>query len=273
MRRREAGTFPPAEQEIAMSTADRPATPTPATTLPDPDFPLYDGTPARLSGGAWAAVLGAVVVGAACDLLLPVPGPAWLGIAVRGVLFGGIPLLVLHLVAPGTLGRLFRRLTGRGLALAAGFAAINVVATFLIGLAVATFTDAAANPMGGELAAQGGGERALTFLAMVPQLVGEEVFTIVLLLAVLTAGTSLLRLSRRSSLVLAVVVSSVLFAALHLPTYDWNVLQCLLIIGSARVILLVPYLLTKNITVSATAHVLNDWTLFGLGLASAALIS
>jgi membrane protease YdiL (CAAX protease family) len=253
-----------------MSSHDRPTDPAPSATRPDPDFPLYDGTPARLSGGAWAAVIGAVVVGAACDLLLPVPGPDWLGIAVRGVLFGGIPLLVLHLVAPGVLGRLFRRLTGRGFALAVGFAAINVVATFVIGAAVSAAADVAANPMGGELAAQSGSERAATFAAMVPQLVGEEVFTIVLLLAVLTAGTSLLHLSRRSALVLAVVVSSVLFALLHLPTYDWNVIQCLAIIGSARVILLVPYLLTKNVTVSATAHVLNDWTLFGLGVLSAA---
>ncbi|MFE5294277.1 type II CAAX prenyl endopeptidase Rce1 family protein [Isoptericola sp. NPDC056618] len=77
------------------------------------------------------------------------------------------------------------------------------------------------------------------------------------------AAVSVLHLSRRSSLVLAVVVSTLLFAALHLPTSGWNVLQCVLVIGTARVILLVPYLLTKNLAASATAHMVDDWALFG----------
>ena len=234
-----------------------------------PDFPFYDGDPVRLSGRAWAVLLGAVVVGAACDLFIALPGPGWLSIAVRGALFGGIPLLVLHLLAPGALGRLFQRLRPRAGLLAVGIAAVNVVVTFVVGLLVAQLVGATANPMAGDLAGVGAGERVMTFLAMIPQLIGEEVFTVLPLLAVLTLGVSVLRLSRRTSLVLAVVVSSVLFAMFHLPTYDWNVLQCLAVIGTARVILLVPYLVTKNVTASATAHVLNDWTLFGIGLVSA----
>ncbi|MFD6137821.1 type II CAAX prenyl endopeptidase Rce1 family protein [Isoptericola sp. NPDC060257] len=76
------------------------------------------------------------------------------------------------------------------------------------------------------------------------------------------AAVSVLHLSRRSSLMLAVVVSTLLFAALHLPTSGWNV-QCVLVIGTARVILLVPYLLTKNLAASATVHMVDDWALFG----------
>ncbi|MFI2103486.1 CPBP family intramembrane glutamic endopeptidase [Isoptericola sp. NPDC019693] len=233
------------------------------TRGPAPDFPLYAGDPVRLSGRRWAVLMASVVVAAACDLLVAVPGPAWLALALRGTLFAGIPLLTLHLVAPGTVGRLFQRLRPRAGLLAVGIAVANVLASVLVGALVSVLVGTRPNPLGGTIAAQGGLDKVLTFLAMIPQLVGEEVFTVLPLLAVLTLGMSVLRLSRRSSLVLAVVVSALLFAALHLPTYGWNVLQCVLVIGTARVILLIPYLVTKNLTASATAHVLNDWALFG----------
>jgi len=228
-----------------------------------PDFPLYAGDPVRLSGRGWAVLMAAVVVGAACDLLVGVPGPAWLALVVRGVLFAGIPLLTLHLLAPGTIGRLFQRLRPRAALLAVGIAVANVVVTFAVGALVSMLVGTTTNPMAGTIADQGALDKVLTFLAMIPQLVGEEIFTVLPLLAVLTLATRVLHLSRRTGLVLAVTVAAVLFSALHLPTYGWNVLQCLAVIGIARVILLVPYLVTKNLTASATAHVLNDWALFG----------
>ncbi|MEU2201286.1 CPBP family intramembrane glutamic endopeptidase [Isoptericola sp. NPDC019482] len=228
-----------------------------------PDFPLYAGDPVRLSGRRWGVLMASVLVAVACDLFVTVPGPAWLALALRGTLFAGIPLVTLHLVAPGTVGRLFQRLRPRAGLLAVGIAVANVVVSFVVGGLVSVLVETHPNPMGGTIAAQGVLDRALTYLAMIPQLVGEEIFTVLPLLAVLTLATTVWHLSRRSSLVLAVVVSTLLFAALHLPTYGWNVLQCVLVIGTARVVLLVPYLLTKNLAASATAHVLNDWALFG----------
>jgi len=35
------------------------------------------------------------------------------------------------------------------------------------------------------------------------------------------------------------------------------------IIGGARLVLTLPYVMTKNIWVSTGAHIINDWTLFG----------
>ena len=37
----------------------------------------------------------------------------------------------------------------------------------------------------------------------------------------------------------------------------------------ARLILLLPYIMTKNIWVSTGAHILNDWTLFIIALLGA----
>jgi membrane protease YdiL (CAAX protease family) len=239
------------------------------------DFPLYAGDPKRLTGVQWAVLLGAWLVAAACDLLVGVPGPPWLSIVVRGVLFAGLPLLALAWALGGVRaawGTLFRRVRGRDVGLMVGFAALNVVVTFVVGLLVSSLFDANPNPTGAALADLGTGDRIAYFLSMIPQLVGEEVFTVVPFLAVLTLATVAWRLGRRASITIALVVAAVLFALIHLPTYDWNLLQCLLIIGVARVILFVPYLLTKNLAVSAGAHVLNDWTLFGLGLLGAGTV-
>jgi hypothetical protein len=61
------------------------------------------------------------------------------------------------------------------------------------------------------------------------------------------------------------------FGALHLPTYDWNLVQCIVIIGTARMVLTLAYIVTKNIWVSTGAHVINDWLLLGMALLGAGL--
>lgn len=54
------------------------------------------------------------------------------------------------------------------------------------------------------------------------------------------------------------------FGALHLPTYDWHSAHSLLVIGTARLVLTAPFLITRNIWSSYTAHLTNDWSLFAL---------
>ena len=61
-------------------------------------------------------------------------------------------------------------------------------------------------------------------------------------------------------------MSSLLFGLIHLPTYDWNLIQCIVVIGTARMVLTLGWILTKNIWVSTGAHIINDWLLFGVGL-------
>jgi len=82
------------------------------------------------------------------------------------------------------------------------------------------------------------------------------------LLAVLWLCVSKFGLSRRVGLVIAVIASTLWFAAMHLPTYNWNFLQCIGIIGSARIVLTMAYLFTRNLWVSSIAHIFNDWSLF-----------
>jgi len=75
-----------------------------------------------------------------------------------------------------------------------------------------------------------------------------------------------MKLRKRTAVVLAWLLSAIPFALAHLPTYQWDLVQCLAIIGSARLVLSLAYLFSRNLWVSTGAHVLNDWTLFGISL-------
>ncbi|WP_456789185.1 CPBP family glutamic-type intramembrane protease [Cellulomonas sp. P5_C5] len=256
-------------------TAVLTATSSPSTSAEPnrtPDFPFYNGLPSRISGAGWATIVAAVAAGGAVDMFLPVGGPAWFSTLVRGLLFVAIPLAAFVLVARPDWRVIFRGVGRRDVKLWFGFAALNVVITSVVGVALSQVMDMQANPMVGALADLSGGERVATFLSMVPQLFGEELFTILVLLATLTLLSRVVRLPRRVAVVGAVLVATLVFAAIHLPTYGGNFLQCLAVIGVARVVLLIPFLTTKNIWASTGAHVLNDWTLFAIGLATAAAV-
>jgi len=82
---------------------------------------------------------------------------------------------------------------------------------------------------------------------------------------------SKLRMNRTTVVVIAWIVTAVWFAAAHLPTYGWNVAQALLIIGTARLVLTLAYIRTKNIGVSVGAHIINGWTQFTLAMVIAAV--
>lgn len=62
--------------------------------------------------------------------------------------------------------------------------------------------------------------------------------------------------------------SSLLFAAAHLPTYDWHWVQSFGVIGTARVVLTLAYIWTRNLWVSTGAHVINDWSEFSFTFAA-----
>lgn len=64
----------------------------------------------------------------------------------------------------------------------------------------------------------------------------------------------------------ATTSNPVIASAAHLPTYNWNFVQCFLVIGSARLVLTLAFIKTKNIWVSMGAHVLTDWGYLAVSL-------
>ncbi len=243
------------------------------TWLEDPgrDFPFYNGEPTSISKGQWLFVMAMVVAGFLV-LLLPIrwPGGSF-GQFLPAVLMPAIPLAALAYVVPGHWTSIFGRVGGREVKLMVGFALLNIVVSMSVGALVVALTSVTQNAATAQLSGLDTAGRILFFAKTIPQLFGEEVITLLPFLALLQLLTKGFAMSRKGAIIGAWLISSVIFGLIHLPTYDWNLIQCVVIIGSARMMLTLPWIMTKNIWVPTGAHILNDWLLFSMGLLGAGL--
>ncbi|MCR6672450.1 CPBP family intramembrane glutamic endopeptidase [Devosia ginsengisoli] len=226
------------------------------------DYPYYNGSPVEIGPLGWLAIVAAV--GVAFTLLITLPFATFPLSLITPIVYTGLPLLTLALVSGGHQNALFRRFGLKEFGLAIGFGLLTLAASFAVGLVLFQITDMSANPTAGVLAKIGGVDLVAFLVRTAIQLVGEELMTILPLLAILWLCVRHFGLSRRVGLVIAVILSTAWFAAVHLPTYNWNFIQCFGGIGTARLVLTAAFLLTRNLWVSAGAHVVNDWTEFFL---------
>jgi membrane protease YdiL (CAAX protease family) len=236
------------------------------------DFPFYNGTPVSLSGGQWLLLMASVAV-AFLLLALPInwPGGSTMGQLIPAILFPAIPLATLAYTAPGHWRSIFGKVGGREVRLMIGFALLNLVVSMAVGGLVSTLTTVTPNASTSGLGGLDTAGQLVFFGKALPQLFGEEIITIFPFLALMHLFAVRFGKGRKAAIIGAWIVSSLVFGLLHLPTYDWNWIQCIVVIGSARMVLTLPWILTKNIWVSTGAHIINDWLLFGIGLLGVSL--
>lgn len=241
---------------------------------PTSDFPYYRPCPAGLSAKGWLTIFAACAVG---FVWLTLSGqqfehpPLSLSPTNARVLgavgFLAAPVLGLRLAAGRDWLLMFPRPQWKDVGIGLAFAPLTLLVSFAVAYAASSASPAASNPVVSQLNNMGWLERAGLFAAMAPQLLGEELITLLPFLALLAWFHSRLKASRRTAVLLAWLGSAVIFGALHLPTYDWHLIQSIGVIGSARLVLTLPYLITKSVWASTTAHIANDWMAFGLTVA------
>jgi len=239
---------------------------------PGTDFPFYNGVPVSISGRQWLFVMAMVVAG---FLLLASPidwpdGAFWKFLP--AILMPGLPLIALAYVAPGHWKAIFGKVGGREVKLMFGFALLNIVVSMIVGAIVMALFGTTPNATTAELGELDTAAQIAFFVKTIPQLLGEEVITFLPFLALLQLFTLGLGLGRKAAIIGAWLITSILFGLIHLPTYDWNWIQCIVVIGSARMMLTLPWVLTKNIWVSTGAHIANDWLLLVMTLLGASLV-
>lgn len=228
------------------------------------DFPFYAGVPRVVSPGGWLLVLLFCALGFAALItpIFPLKGQAahWAAIT----LFVVAPLIGLGIAAGRDWTALFPRPRWRDVWIGLAFVPVTIASSALVGVFILHRGPIAGNPVNATLASLSPADLAIFLASTVPQLLGEELITVLPLLATLTLLYRGLKLPRGVAIFGAWIVSSALFAALHLPTYGWHVVQTLAVIGTARLALSLPFLITKSIWSSTVAHVTNDWLLFAV---------
>ncbi|KRB48751.1 CPBP family intramembrane glutamic endopeptidase [Phenylobacterium sp. Root700] len=234
------------------------------------DFPFYGGDPVRISLWGWLVVLALLAAGFAALLLSPslLPGRlgGWIGVG----LFVLLPMLGLRMATGRHWAAMFHPPTARDVWIGLAFAPLTLLMSAAVAVGVMRVGLTSANPVGAILLKLQGADLALFVAATAPQLLGEELVTIIPFLALLTA-LSTHKAPRKVAILVAWIGSAALFGALHLSTYQWHLGQALLIIGTARLVLTIPYLITKNLWSSTIAHIANDWIGFGVILLLTAL--
>ncbi len=126
------------------------------------------------------------------------------GRLIPALLFVALPLLALANVAGRHWRALFRRVRLREIAWMIVFALLNVVVSISVAMVVRSLTTTTTNPANALLESASGGERVAFFAATLPQLLGEELLTILPLLALLSFFHARLGWSRRRALIVAV---------------------------------------------------------------------
>lgn len=127
-----------------------------------------------------------------------------------------------------------------------------------------------ANPITDILASGSLAQNLVTLFLSLIQLFGEELLTFVVFMLVLQICSRFMKAGTAPTVV-AWVVSSIVFALVHLPTYGYNVLQVLLVIGTARMVLSLGFLLTNNLIVSYISHIIDDNIIFVFTMIAAAM--
>lgn len=230
----------------------------------DADFPYDNGHPVTLTVAQWIVLWVAAAIGFLA--LVTIPQPNNFAALIPRIVFVAIPLAALFVVARQYWTAIFRPVKGADVLLMVAFAVLNLIITTLLGLLVTVIFGTNTNAAIGDVGKGGALDTIAFYVGTGIQLVGEEVFTFLPFLALLYFFFAKGKLSRKTAIILAWLLTAVWFGAAHLPTYGWNFAQAFIVIGGARLVLSLAFIRTKNLWVSVGAHILNDWTLFTIAL-------
>lgn len=230
------------------------------------DFPFYNLLPAEISIWKWVVIILSCAIG--FTVLATIGFENQTLELIPRTLFVTIPLVTFVFLTKPNWKAIFRPVKGRDFGLMVVFWLLNLVVSVAVAFLVAggNFNTLTANSATNTVL-DGGIISIISFYVGTGiQLFGEELFTILPFLAILYWLHQKTKISRKNSVLLAWLLTAIWFGAAHLPTYGWNFLQAVVVIGAARLVLTLAFIRTKNIWVSYGAHLLNDWFGFTLAL-------
>lgn len=102
------------------------------------------------------------------------------------------------------------------------------------------------------------GVSILSAFSIIIQLLAEEFWTILPFLFILRLCFKTFNISRKTSIIFAWIISSIIFGIYHIPSYDGNLAQVFLVVTVDRLFITFVYLRYKSICASYLTHVAWD---------------
>lgn len=234
----------------------------------DVDFPFYNGKPTTVATWKWVVAWLGTFAGFLALSFYPAHNN--LESIIPRILFTGIPLLVFAYLTKPYWKSIFRKPRKIDIFYMFLFAGFNLLLTPILALLVTSLgIPTAGNAAGDGLAGASALELSSFYVGTAIQLLGEELLVIIPFLVVMSTLHLKFGVSRKKAILWAWFISAIWFSAVHLPTYHWDIVQCLVIIGGARIALTLAFIRTKNIWVSTGAHIINDWVIFTIVMLTA----
>lgn len=198
-----------------------------------------------------------------------------LGFAYVG-LISGVPFGFLFLITAGIIGTIitfgidglksvFGPFKGKGvlLTLIIGYISSFILALGSLKIGRALFhVEASANSAADAFKHASIGTILKQFALMTPALAGEEILVILPLLIIATLIYKEHKGNSKSAIVIATIITAIMFGALHLPAYKGNLYQSLICIGLARVPFTIASLKHDTIWSGIIIHIVYDFSIF-----------
>ncbi|MGG7078992.1 CPBP family intramembrane glutamic endopeptidase [Clostridium sardiniense] len=221
------------------------------------DFPFYNGKPFYLTA---IQSLFLLIIPILSIIIFDYMGeliPSFISPFINII----IPLGIFIIFTKSSWTKLFRKIKLKDIKLIVIVLIVNYFVTMLVAILMTKITSVGLNPAVDIIKGNTQFENVVFFAKTIPMLFGEELITIIPFLVVLQLATKTFKLSRKKGIILAWIITALIFGAIHLPTYNWNIIQAILGISVVRLVLTYPYIKTKNLWISFFVHVLNDWIL------------
>lgn len=97
---------------------------------------------------------------------------------------------------------------------------------------------------------------------------GEEIIVILPLIIIVSLLVHKIKISKKVAIIIATIVTAIMFGSLHLPTYQWNLFQCFGIIAMARVPFTIASLKSNSMISGIICHISYDWVMFAIMIIS-----
>ncbi len=93
-------------------------------------------------------------------------------------------------------------------------------------------------------------------------LAGEEILVILPLIIFVSLLIHKTKISQSKAIIIATIITAIIFGAIHLPTYQWNIFQCFLVVALTRIPFTIVSLKSDSIIAGVIGHIAFDWIIF-----------